>query len=375
MNKEQYVHKVFESLHEMPELGFEEFKTSSFIAFELEAMGYQVVTGVGGTGVLGMMTGKEPGQTLAVRADMDALPFEVDGQKVAIHACGHDANSSMALAAARIIAETGIRSGRIIFLFQPAEEKGCGAARMIESGMLPEIDEMVAIHLRDHQEALAGQAVPAVNFSGVTMLDVTIKGRACHGARPHLGINPIDAAAIVVAAVNAVRVDPLVTHTCKVTKFKTPGQAFNIIPDQVNLGFDLRAQTGPVIDQLTEKVLTAIEQAVRSAGAEVEIKMPVRLPTGEYDPDMIKTAKESIAQVLGSSLEPSYSPGSEDFFAFPKRLGIKTTYIGLGGGIVHALHHPDMTFDHEVMESGRDILAAFVYRRLGSLSEGTEGGA
>jgi len=359
------VHEIFKQLHAMPETAFEEHRTSAFIAGELEKMGYQVTRGIAGTGVIGAMEGAEEGPALAVRADMDALPFEVDGMKVAIHACGHDANSSMSLAAAKVISKQGIKKGKMIFLYQPAEERGSGAKAMAESGMLPKIDYLLGMHLRDHQEAQVGQATPGVNFSGLTELRVTVTGKACHSSRPHQGINPIDAAITAITAVNAIRVDPKVCHTCKVTKFNTAGDAFNIIPDTAELAFDLRAQSGEVIRDLTEKAITAITNAVQALGATADIRVPLRFDTAEYDEGMIQTAKEAITDVLGSSLEQTFSPGSEDFHFFTNILGVKTAYIGLGGGIVNGLHHPEMSFDHKALEYGRDILVSFIHKRLG----------
>lgn len=360
-----YVEQIFDKLHQMPETAFMEVKTAAVIADELKAMGYTVVEGIGETGLIGFMDGASRGQTLAIRADMDALPFEIDGKPVAIHACGHDANSSMVLAAAKRIAQEGIERGRIIFLFQPAEEQGKGAKAMMASGQLPKIDEMCGIHLRDDTEAMIGQATPAVHHSGAAAMRVKIIGQGCHGARPHQGINPVEVAISMVQAVNAIRVNPKVPHSVKVTKINTPGQAINVIPAVADMALDLRAHSPQVMEDLIHKTQACLKGVAQAYEAQADIEIPIRIEAAQYDKDMIQTAREAIDDVLGEALDEIYTPGGEDFHFFTAELGLKSTIIGLGGGIVNGLHHPQMRFDRSALGYGRDILTAVIHKRLG----------
>ena len=161
-NMETRVLATYDALHAMPEVGFAEFKTSAWLAEKIAAAGFSVTTGVGGTGIVAVLKGKEPGPVVALRADMDALEHVVDGKDVCVHSCGHDAHCTMVLSAAQELAATGITRGTLKILFQPAEEKLFGATRMIEAGALDDVDVVLGIHLRPIQEAKTGQATPAL---------------------------------------------------------------------------------------------------------------------------------------------------------------------------------------------------------------------
>lgn len=359
-----YLEEIYTSLHQIPELGFQEHKTSAFIAEELGRMGYKTICGVGGTGVIGLLESKEPGPILALRSDMDALQFEDENREYMVHACGHDAHATMVLGTAKKIIEEGIQKGSLYILFQPAEEQVEGAIRVIESEHLNDIEEMIGIHLRPIQEASLGQASPALFHGSITRIDITIKGLLAHGARPHLGINAVDAALLLINSLYLIRVNPSIAHSIKVTQINTRGDAFNIIPDSVRLVLDLRAQTNTVMEDLIKGVRKAVEHTVQSIGASASIDFLDTVPAADYDEELIELAREAIEEELGEALAPIISPGSEDFHFFRERLGIKTTYIGLGADLTPGLHHPEMTFHHKALEYGRNILYRIVKKRL-----------
>ena len=149
-----YVHEVYDYLHTIPEKGFEEYKTSAFVLGELEKMGFEdIKSGVAGTGIIVTIDSHKEGPVLAIRADMDALEFIIDGKKTMIHACGHDGHTSMLLAAAREIKDRGlVKRGKLKIVFQPGEERLYGALRMIDSGLLDDVEEIVGMHLRPKQD-------------------------------------------------------------------------------------------------------------------------------------------------------------------------------------------------------------------------------
>lgn len=365
MIDEKYVKKVFHYLHSIPEIGCQEFKTSKFVSEELKKFGYHVIEGIAITGVIATMDSQIEGPILAVRADMDALSFKVDGKKVNIHACGHDANTSMVLATAKKIAEKGISKGKIVFVFQPAEETLGGANAIAESGILDEVEEMIGLHLRPIQEAKLGEATPALYHGSSRVMEVQINGLASHGARPHLGVNAIDAASLAIHAVNSVSVDPRVPHSAKVTSIHSGESSYNTIPDTVYMVLDLRAQTNNVMEKLVEKVQMAILTSVQSLGAKAEISACTGVPAAEYNAEMIELAREAITEVLGNALDPIVTPGGEDFHFYTNMLNIKASYIGLGADLVPGLHHPEMTFDLKALEYGEEILKKIIFKRLG----------
>lgn len=362
------VKELYHTLHQMPEVGFEEIKTSTYLAEQLQTAGYAVRTGVGGTGIIGTLTSGKPGPVVGLRADMDALAHTVDGKDVNIHSCGHDSHSAMVLTAAEEIARRGLNSGTIKILFQPAEEKFSGASRMIEDGAIEDLDFLFGIHLRPIQEAKFGQATPALYHGASYILQAVITGAPSHGARPHLGINAIDAAAAAVYAVNSVHVNPAVPATAKVTKLQAGGAALNAIPDKAYLALDVRAQYNDVMEELIQKVTNAIKGGAAALGAAAEVKVTGGAPAAEYDKDATNLARKAIVAVLGADglLDPVITPGGEDFHYFVKhKPTLKTAYMGLGVDLTPGLHHPKMQFNTDGLINGVNILLYMVNKQLG----------
>ena len=353
------VDEIYKTLHDMPEVGFAEHRTSEFLAAALQKAGYKVTTGIGGTGIVGAIESGRPGQTVALRADMDALSHTVNGQDICVHSCGHDAHSAMTLTAAEVMAEQGIKSGTLKIVFQPAEEKFEGALKMIETGALSGIDLMFGMHLRPIQEAKSGQASPAIYHGASYLLGATVTGTTAHGARPHLGINAIDGAVAVVQSVNAIRSNPVIPWSVKTTRLHAGGSTLNVIPDRAEMVFDLRAQSNQSADELIEKLKRAVASGAATVGAKAEASVKVGSPAAEYDAALVEIARKAITAVLGPKglLDPIVTPGGEDFHYFTKKVpGLRAAYLGLGCDAEPGLHHPDFHFDHAMMPKGVAIL-------------------
>ena len=366
-SKKDELNKNFEHLHNNPEYAWEEFKTSEFIKDKLVAAGFEVTTNVNNTtGLIGTLKGKEAGVVYAVRADMDALRFNINGEDKLVHACGHDANMTMALMAALSIAEKGITKGTLKMVFQPAEEVLGGAESMIESGLLADVDEMVGIHLRPIQEAKLGEATPALTHGASGFMTANIKGLNAHGARPHQGINAIDAGAAVVNAINAIKLNPSVPFSVKTTKFVAGGLGSNIIPDKAEMIFDLRAQTNEGMDELLVKTRNAIIYGAKTVGAEAEVEHKGGVPGAAHDQGVIDRTREAVIKVLGKSMDPIITPGGEDFHYYSTKGNIKTAYIGLGADLSPGLHNAEMEFNTDALLIGAKIIAAAVDLRLNS---------
>jgi amidohydrolase len=365
---DEFLHETFAALHAMPEVAFTEVRTSAFLADSLEKAGFTVTRNVGTTGVLGVLDSGKPGVNFALRADMDALPFEIDGKTVSIHACGHDANSSMVLTAARRAAAVGIERGRLTVVFQQAEES-LGAPGMIKTGLLNGIEEMVGIHLRPSQEACLGEATPALRHSATWFTQATIRGVPSHSARPHLGINAIDVATSVVAAINAIHENPSVPHSVKVTQIASIGNTKNIIPDLVRLTVDTRAAENGAADSILDALKRILNGTAALYGAKIDSIEVEGTPAGEYDAALVEEARLAIEAVLGSALPPLQTTGGEDFQYYSRMLDVKTAYIGIGADVQKGLHHPEMSFTPEALDIGADILERLIARRLGRLHE------
>lgn len=361
------VFELCEYLYSIPELGFKEFKTSDFLAEELVKLGYKITRNVGGTGVIGEITGSEPGPTLMVRADMDALPFVIDGKDEVIHACGHDAHCSMVLTAASLVADK-IKRGKLLILFQPAEETLKGALAVIETGLVDNVDIAMGLHIRPIQDIPNGTMTPAICHGASTFAQVEIIGKGCHGSRPHLGINVCDAVAAVINAINAVKLNPVLAWSCKVTNIKAGSAAPNIIPDKAEMIVDCRAQTNEIMAEMLKKLKTAVTNAAASVGATADIATPNGIiPAANLDDELTAEIAECIKEVVGeANLQPNLlNPGGDDFHYYAQRNPkLKAAYFGLGCAAEPGLHDPSMHFNHDMMPFGVEVLEKMILKKL-----------
>jgi len=360
----------YEYLHQVPEVGFQEVKTSAYLAEHLEALGYEVRRGIAGTGVVGILKGSMPGSVVGLRADMDALGHMVNGKEVAIHSCGHDAHSAMVLTVAEALAKEGISQGAVQIIFQPAEELPVGGAgKMATEGIGSDIDMLFGIHLRPGHEAKMGELTPALHHGGSNKIVAYIEGKTAHGARPHLGINAINGAVAVIQAVNAIYSDPVIPSSIKATQIQGGGPSSNSIPECAEVAFDLRSQSNQVMWELIKKAKTAIEQGAASVGATARVEVVGGAPAAEYNRQMIELAKEAIVEEVGEKglLEEIITPGAEDFHEFTQAYPhLKTTYLGLGCDLEPGLHDPEMHFNKAALEIGVKVLIRVVQKGLAS---------
>ena len=361
--EKSYIENIFEQLHNMPEIGFNEFKTAAFIENELQNNGFTVER-ITDTGLKAVFNTNIPGPSFAVRADIDALSFyNENGEEFFLHACAHDAHTAIVISAGIAALKKGIKKGRLILLFQPAEETGHGAFNLINTGKINDIDELVGFHLRPYEELRLGHATPALQHGGGHTLNVTVKAVATHAARPHLGISSIEAAILASNAVNSLHMNPSIPHSIKLTQFKSQGDADNTIPEITKLCFDTRAADNETLEELVKKTKHAIHTAVNSIGATAEIE-EFGTPAAAYDKELMELVKKSITEVLGSCSEPLQTNGCDDFHHYTKELKIKTAFIGIGADLKPGLHSPDMSFDHKALIYGRDIIAKLILKRL-----------
>jgi len=357
--RDEYVHEIFEQLHAIPEIGYKEMKTSAFLAQKLEEFGYKVTRNVGTTGILGVLDSGVEGKNFALRSDIDALRYEIDGQEVFIHACGHDANASMTLTAAKYAAEKGIKKGKLTILFQQAEEK-VGAVQMIETGLLDDIDEMIGIHLRPIQEAVLGQVTPAMYTGASYFLEMEINGLTSHGARPQLGVNAIDIANSIITGVNSIKEDSRTPYSVKPTQIRSVGNEKNSIPDKVILNFDIRAQNNEVADSIISKVKNIANTTAELFGGKIDGFKQKGVPAADHDAEMVEMTRQAVVDVMGQAMPDLYVTGGEDFAYYPRMLKIKTAYVGVGANIEKGLHHPEMTFDHKALDIGSAVLKRII---------------
>ncbi|NLJ90275.1 MAG: amidohydrolase [Clostridiales bacterium] len=361
----KYIEDTFNWLHNHPEVGLETIETGIFVAESLRSFGYEVIQNVGGHGVIGIWDTGLTGPLFALRADMDALLFEVNGEHIAYHACGHDAHSTILLTTAKILKEKDlVKKGKLVLIFQPSEEDFRGAMSMINTGLLDDIEELIGIHITPKGVLSVGEACPAVYLGACTTLVAKITGMNAHASTPHLGINASEIASLLVSAVNCIHMDPNIPHSCKVTTIKTSTSSHNVIPDKATLYWDIRTQTNALSDELQTKIKTVITAICKAFGAKVEIKTHGSLASLHND-DTIELAKEVITELLGEAAPSRIESASDDFNYYSNELGIKTTYINIGAKASPNLHVYGMEFDHKAMEIGTDIFIGCTVKRLG----------
>lgn len=360
--------EIWRDLHKTPELGFEEEKTSAYLAEALEKLGYAVTRGVGKTGVMGVIRGAEPGPVLMLRADMDALPFRNDdGSIEAVHACGHDSHCAMVLAAASELAGR-VRRGTLKILFQPGEETLHGALEVLKSGAVDDVDIAPGRHVRPIQDIPTGTCAAAVRHTSSTFADIVIHGRTAHASRPHLGVNCAEVAAAVTQAVAAIKGDPAKVWSCKVTSIQACAAAVNIIPDTATLKLDIRAQTNELMDELLEKVRMAAAGTAAAYGATAEVILPgVRHPgrrlrrgprrrTRRHDPRGPRRRMPRPRLRRWRRGLPLLQEGTP---AHPRRL------LRRGAGCTPGLHARNMTFDETQLDMGVRVLTATALKHVG----------
>ncbi|KAA6448959.1 M20 peptidase aminoacylase family protein [Bacillus atrophaeus] len=362
-NMKDTIMDIFDHLHTHPEVSWKEYKTTEYLTAKLEASGCRTRTFSDCTGVVGELGEGSP--VVAVRADIDALWQEVDGTFRANHSCGHDSHMTMALGTLMLLQKQQLPKGTIRFIFQPAEEKGGGALKMIEKGVLDDVDYLYGVHVRPIQETQNGHCAPSILHGSSQHIEGTIIGEEAHGARPHLGKNSIEIAAFLVHKLGMIHIDPMVPHTVKMTKLQAGGESSNIIPGKASFSLDLRAQTNEAMEALIQETERACEAAAAAFGAKIELQKEHSLPAATQNKEAEAIMAEAITDIIGEEHldEPLVTTGGEDFHFYAVRVpNIKTTMLGLGCGLQPGLHHPHMTFDRNAIYTGIEILAKAVLK-------------
>lgn len=367
MAQELNVVELYNDLHQTPELGFQECKTSAYIAEKLKEMGYEVTTGVGKTGVVAVEKGSEPGPCVMIRADMDALPFKINGENKVIHACGHDSHCAMLLAIASCL-QGHIKRGTLKLLFQPGEETLKGALSVIEDGVLDDVDIALGLHIRPATDIPDGTVAAALMHSASIFVRIDVEGFPSHASRPHLGVNCAEMLSAIVQNSGLLKFAPTLTWSMKCTKIEVGGAAPNVIPDKGYCLYDVRAQTNPLMKDMLEKLERCAQNTAQAFGGKAVMKlMGDVIPACEYDDELVKEMSECITETLGADkMRPTSIGGGEDFHFFKvKKPSLRTAYIGVGAGATPGLHHPDMKLNPQSLDNGVKVMTAFALKYLG----------
>jgi len=371
---EEEVIKIRRDLHKHPEVGFDLARTSKKVANILNELGFEVKTEIGKTGVVGIIEGNNDGPTIALRADMDALPMEektdldfASVEKGKMHACGHDGHTAILLGVAMVLAEIKDKlRGNVKLIFQPAEEGPGGAEPMIEDGVMdaPKVDAILGLHIWLEMDAGKVGVKKGPLFASIDEVDIKIKGDSSHGASPHQGVDAITTAAEVINSLQSIvsrKIDPIDSAVVTIGKIEG-GYVRNVIADEVNLEGTIRALNPEVRKQLEDEIRKKVKNICLASDADYEIDYRHMYPPLVNDKDITDLVKENAIKVMKSEnvidvKDPTM--GGEDFAYFLKE--VPGTFFLLGGrneekGITAAHHNTHFTFDEDIMTDGIEIM-------------------
>ncbi len=363
--------------HRYPELAFEEVRTAGIVANQLTQLGLEVQSGVGKTGVVGLLEGAHDGPTVLLRADMDALPIveenevEFASQTAGkMHACGHDGHTAIALGVARLLAPLRERmAGRVKFVFQPAEEIGKGAMAMIADGALanPRPDVTVGLHLWNSlPTGVVGIADGAV-MSGASIFRLKVVGKGGHGAAPHLTIDPVVCASQIVLAFQTIisrSLDPLDHAVISVTYLRA-GEAYNVIPQHAELRGTVRCFSLETQELLVRRMHETAEHIARGMGCMAELEIEHQTKPVINHASVGARLREVFQPIVGASgIDTSVrTMGSEDVSEFMSDIPGVYFFVGARDQTADAYyghHHPRFSIDEAALPLGVALLSSAV---------------
>ncbi len=370
--------------HAHPELRWEEVRTSKVVEEELRKLGYEIIR-VSGTGVIGVLRGQGNRGVVALRADMDALPIQEENDvpyrsKIPgkMHACGHDAHTAMLLGAAHILVK--IRNkipGAVKLIFQPAEEGGLGAKKMVESGMLDDVNAFFGLHVWDALPTGVVGLREGPAMAGADAFKIVVRGKGGHGAVPHEAIDPIPVAADMIVALHRIiprEVPVLKPAVLSVTKLRA-GTASNIIPEEVEMEGTLRTFDEGVRDYILKRMKEVIENYARAGRCEAALTLSEdRVPPTVNHPKLTQLVKE-IASSITEVSDAKPTMGAEDFSFYGKIAPATYAFLGIRNeekGIVYPHHHPRFNIDEEALWVGTALYAAVAVGILEKIEHLTE---
>ncbi|MFV1529763.1 MULTISPECIES: M20 aminoacylase family protein [unclassified Phaeobacter] len=364
-------------IHQHPEILYETHRTSALVAEKLRAFGCdEVVTGIGRTGVVGVIRGRSDtqGRVIGLRADMDALPMAEDtglphASKIdgAMHACGHDGHTAMLLGAAKYLAETRNFDGAAVVIFQPAEEGGNGAEAMCKDGLMDRfgIDEVYAIHNSPGLELGQFALRPGPILASVDEFIIRLQGRGGHAAKPQETVDTTVMMCQLITALQSIvsrNVDPVMQAVLSVTSAETSSKAYNVIPDRAEVKGTIRTHSPDVRAQIQERLRAVTAGIAQSFGGSAEVEFVNGVPVTINDAAATEYAHAAAVAVAGRCAEVPLAMGGEDFsFMLEERPG---AMIRVGNGPSAGLHHPAYDFNDDAIPSGCSWFVTLIEQRL-----------
>jgi len=359
--------------HKYPELSWEEVRTSERVREELVKMNIEVKH-IAKTGVLGYLKGDKAGKTVALRADMDALPVKEANNipykskyEGVMHACGHDGHTAMLLGAAKILSllKKEIK-GTVIFIFQPAEEMGQGAFKMIEEGALKGADAILGVHLWADFKSGKVSLEPGPRMASTDRFNIIVRGRGGHGSMPQQGVDAIVAASAIVMNLQSIvsrEIGPLEPAVVTIGKFNG-GQRYNIISEEVRMEGTTRCFTPQVRDKFPIMMERIIKETAKAYRAEGELNYILGHPSVINDTQISKIACQAIKNNFGENSVEKFEKvtGGEDFSFYLQEIPGIMVFVGARNenkGIIYPHHHKNFNIDEDALIIGTTLYSQF----------------
>ncbi len=364
-------------IHAHPEILFETHRTSALVAEKLKEFGCdEVVTGIGRTGVVGVIKGKSTtsGKVIGLRADMDALPIheatglgyasKTDG---AMHACGHDGHTAMLLGATKYLSETRNFDGTVVVIFQPAEEGGGGGKEMCDDGMMNRwgIQEVYGMHNWPGRPVGEFSIRSGAFFAATDTFDIEFEGKGGHAAKPQETIDTTVMASQAVLALQTIasrNADPVDQIVVSITSFETGSNAYNVIPQKVHLRGTARTMSHAMRDLAESRIKEVCTGVAATFGGSVAVQYHRGYPVMVNSDEQTEFAAEVAKSVSGNCDNAPLIMGGEDFaFMLEERPG---AYILVGNGDTASVHHPEYNFNDEAIPAGCSWWAEIAEQRM-----------
>lgn len=361
-------------LHEHPELGFQETRTAGIVAANLRDWGIEVTEGIGKTGVVGVLHGTRPGRRIGLRADMDALPIDeqtnlpwASKTPGVMHACGHDAHTTILLGAARYLAEHRDFAGTAVFIFQPAEEGLGGARAMIAEGLFDRFpcDEIYGLHNSPYHAPGVIGIKPGKAMAGANFFDITVTARGCHAAMPETGIDSVVIASELVGQIQSIvsrnipATQPVVVSITQIHA----GAAYNVVPETATLAGTVRYFDREMAARVTERMQALCDGLAKGYGVSVALDMRNVFDVLENDPGLSQAMLAEAQALVGdqAGLRTELVMGSEDFADMLQVVPGAYCTIGHAGSV--PLHNPGFVLDDDLLPLGAALLARMIEAR------------
>lgn len=384
-NIEEKVIKTRRELHQIPELSFKEYNTMEYICKKLDEVDIKYDSKIAGTGVMGIIKGEKKAdnfKTLLIRADIDALPvyeesnIEFKSKNDGImHACGHDGHISILLGICEILQSFKKEfSGCVKLLFQPGEETDGGALPMINEGVLdnPKVDACLALHVDPLLSSEKVMIKSGPLFASNDDFEIIVKGKGCHGAEPHNGIDPILIGAEIVTSLytmTAREIDPFDNAVVNIGRFQS-GSATNIVPSEAKLMGTVRTFKNEVREKIEKRIKEIVNYICMAKGAECEITYNKSYPALLNDEKLAGFFYEIAQEYIGTEncvLNGKPTMAAEDFAYFSREVPSFMYRLGSRNeekGIIHPLHHPSFDIDEKCLKNGIMLSSAFALEFL-----------